>query len=81
MPEFISPGSQDRCVPLTMHFSPGQITFLIIFVATFTIALVWAYRRDRPENKKYYRGAWKVLITLVIVIAAISYILKNLRVN
>ncbi|HLG01962.1 MAG TPA: hypothetical protein VI731_00105 [Bacteroidia bacterium] len=62
-----------------MNLSPGQISFAIGFAAVFIIAIVWAYKMDRPVNKKYYHGVWKVLITMIIVIAAISFILKNLR--
>jgi hypothetical protein len=62
-----------------MHFSNGQIAFVIAFIAAFIIALVWAYRRDRPVNSKHYKATWKVLITLIIVITSISLILRYLR--
>ncbi|HEU4717039.1 MAG TPA: hypothetical protein VFU15_04370, partial [Bacteroidia bacterium] len=61
-----------------MHFSPGQISFAIFFIAVFAISLVWAYRRDKPTDRKYYVGVWKVLISLAIAIATVSFILKNL---
>ncbi|MBI3509373.1 MAG: hypothetical protein HY064_01825 [Bacteroidetes bacterium] len=64
-----------------MHFSQGQIAFVIFFISVFTIALIWSYRKDKTTNRRNYSGVWKVLITIIIVIAAISYILKNLRVH
>jgi len=64
-----------------MHFSHGQISFIIFFVAVFAIALTWSYRRDKPVNKRYFGGAWKILVTMAIVLAVISFILKNLRVH
>ena len=62
-----------------MHFSHGQISFIVFFVAVFSIALIWAYKKDRPTNSRYYHGTWKILLTVIIVFAVISYILKNLR--
>lgn len=64
-----------------MHFSQGQINFIIFFVAAFAIALVWSYRKDRAEDKKQYSGVWKVLISVIIIFAALSFILKNLRIH
>lgn len=63
----------------SMHFSHGQISFIIAFVTAFAVALIWAYRKDRTANKKNYSGVWKVLISLILIFAALSYILKNLR--
>ncbi len=62
-----------------MPFSQGQILFVIVFLAAFAIALVWAYRKDRSTNKSYFSGSWKVLITLIIILATLSYILKSLH--
>jgi hypothetical protein len=62
-----------------MHFSQGQIIFIIVFVAGFAIALTWAYRRDRATNKKHFSGTWKVLITVIIVLAALSWILRLIQ--
>ena len=62
-----------------MPFSQGQILFVIVFLAAFAIALVWAYRKERSTNKRYFSGSWKVLITLIIILATLSYILKSLH--
>jgi heme/copper-type cytochrome/quinol oxidase subunit 2 len=62
-----------------MHFSTGQISFIIFFILVFVLSLIWSYRKDKGTNKKYYGGAWKVLISLILILAAVSFILKNLR--
>lgn len=62
-----------------MHFSSGQIAFIIVFVAGFVIALTWAYRRDKGTNKKHFSGTWKILITVIVIMAAISLILRTLH--
>ncbi|MCA6361999.1 MAG: hypothetical protein IM638_03115 [Bacteroidetes bacterium] len=60
-------------------FSTGQITFIFVFVAMFAAALVWAYRSDRSDNRKHYRGVWKILIAVVLILGAMTYILRILR--
>ncbi|HTL80466.1 MAG TPA: hypothetical protein VL651_02110 [Bacteroidia bacterium] len=62
-----------------MHFSQGQIYFVIFFVCAFTLALIWSYRKDKDTNKKNYTGVWKVLLTVIVVLATLSFILKNMR--
>jgi len=62
-----------------MHFSEGQIAFVIFFVTVFAIALVWAYKKDRPTNRKYYTGTWKVFVTIVLVFSAVSFILRHIH--
>lgn len=60
-------------------FSAGQITFIFAFVAVFTAALIWSYRRDRSDNRKHYTGVWKILIAVVLIIGLMTYILRILR--
>jgi hypothetical protein len=60
-------------------FSAGQITFIFVFVGLFAGALVWAYRRDRTDNRKHYTGVWKILIAVILIMGIMTYILRLLR--
>ena len=60
-------------------FSTGQIIFIFVFVALFAMALVWAYRSDRSDNRKHYSGVWKILIIVLLILGAMTYILRLLR--
>lgn len=59
-----------------MKFTPGQIAFVIFFVLIFVGAQIWSYRKDKTTNRKYYSGAWKVLIALVAVLVSLFFIMK-----
>lgn len=52
---------------------------MIVFVIGFAIALVWAYRSDRKDIRKHYPGAWKVIIMIAVILAAMVYILRLIR--
>jgi len=55
-------------------FSQGQITFGILFAIAFTVALIFAYRKDFKLHKKYYKGSIWVLIAFIAFIAMIASI-------
>lgn len=59
-----------------MKFSAGQIAFVVFFVAIFIVAQIWSYGKDKTTNRKYYSGAWKVLIALIAVMVSLFYIMK-----
>ena len=59
-----------------MKFNPGQIAFVVFFVVVFVVAQIWSYRKDKSTNRKYYSGAWKVLIALIAVLVSLFYIMK-----
>ena len=46
-------------------FSKEQIIFGILFVIAFTIALVYAYRKDLNLHKRYYKGSIWVLVAII----------------
>jgi F0F1-type ATP synthase assembly protein I len=48
-----------------MKFSSGQIGFIIFFIVTFVVGLIWAYSKDKIINSKYYPGAWKMIIYVI----------------
>ncbi|MEW6468568.1 MAG: hypothetical protein AB1458_06570 [Bacteroidota bacterium] len=50
-----------------MHFSTGQIIFAVAFFIAFVAAMFWAYRKDLPVSRAYYKGVWVVLVALVLL--------------
>ncbi|GAB4136498.1 MAG: hypothetical protein Fur0041_11000 [Bacteroidia bacterium] len=49
-----------------MQFTKGQIIFAVLFAITFIIAVSWSYLKDKTENRKYFKGAGKILLYVVI---------------
>ena len=61
-------------------FSKEQIIFGILFVIAFTIALVYAYRKDLNLHKRYYKGSIRVLVAFIaflLFIVAIKFVFTN----
>jgi len=44
-----------------MPFSNEQKIFALIFLISFIITMIWAYRSDAKVNKLYYKNVWRVL--------------------
>lgn len=59
-----------------MKFTAGQIAFVIFFVLVFITAQIWSYRKDKSTNRKYYSGAWKVLLGLIAVLVSLFYVMR-----
>ncbi|NVJ89307.1 MAG: hypothetical protein HWD82_07690 [Flavobacteriaceae bacterium] len=60
---------------LNAFFSTGRIIFIIFFVTVFTALIVWSYRKDIKNHKRYYKNAGKkvmlyggIIITIFIAI-------------
>jgi hypothetical protein len=63
-----------------MHFSQGQIIFSICFAVTFILGLIWAYRKDKVVDQKYFKGvAPKLILTIILVYSTIFLIIKLLH--
>ncbi len=61
-------------------FSKEQIIFGILFVIAFTIALVYAYRKDLNLHKRYFKGSIWVLVAFIaflLFIVAIKFVFTN----
>tara|TARA_X000000950_G_scaffold257562_1_gene324180 strand:+ start:670 stop:858 length:189 start_codon:yes stop_codon:yes gene_type:complete len=58
-------------------FSPGQLAFAIFFVITFTIIIIYTYRKDLKFLKNTYKGVHWVLIGF-IVFFSLLLVLKKL---
>lgn len=60
-----------------MAFSDQQLTFALVFLILFVIAISFAYYKDIKQNKWYTKGSWKVLL-LVISILTFFYLVVRL---
>ena len=61
-------------------FSTGQLIFAIIFAVVFIVIIVFSYRKDIKQHKKYYKGSIWVLvgfIVFVLLLMAIKTYLKG----
>jgi hypothetical protein len=49
-------------------FSQGQLVFGLIFLISFIIAMVFAYKKDAVLHQFFYKGNYKILIGFGIFI-------------
>jgi uncharacterized membrane protein len=57
-------------------FTSGRIAFVIFFVVTFVVGLIWAYRKDSALHKTHFRKSYKVLLALIGFIGLMFLIVK-----
>jgi hypothetical protein len=62
-----------------MPFSSGQKTFALIFIAAFSLLMLWAYKKDSVITKAYYKNAWLILIVLVLIVLALVGLVRITR--
>tara|TARA_B100001173_G_scaffold311343_1_gene328318 strand:- start:567 stop:761 length:195 start_codon:yes stop_codon:yes gene_type:complete len=62
-----------------MLFTEGRIVFALCFLAVFTIAIVWSYRKDKSERAINYKGSTKIVITIFILLALLVSLTKVLK--
>jgi cytochrome bd-type quinol oxidase subunit 1 len=55
-------------------FSKGQLIFAGIFLISFIIAAIYAYRGDKNLHRKFYKGSYKVLIAFILFIISLFII-------
>jgi hypothetical protein len=55
-------------------FSTGQLIFACLFLITFVIAMVYAYRKDVKVHREFYKGSFKILIAFSIFIGILFFI-------
>ncbi|MDG1040713.1 MAG: hypothetical protein P8H13_03480 [Polaribacter sp.] len=56
-------------------FTKGQLIFAVFFVVSFVILMIWSYRKDIINHKKYYKNtALKVGFWMLIAIFLFSAI-------
>lgn len=62
-----------------MPFSKGQKIFALIFLISFIVTMIWAYRSDTKINKMHYKNVWKVLVSMIIILSAVVLLVKILH--
>lgn len=60
-----------------MPFSKGQKIFALIFMISFAIMLIMAYRSDLKSIKIYYKNVWKTLLAIAIILGLLVYLVKK----
>ncbi len=58
--------------------STGRIIFSILFVLVFGVVLFFQYRGQREFHRKYFKGAWWVIVAFalfVLLLFAFKYFL------
>ena len=57
-------------------FTKGRIAFMVFFVLSFVIALIWAYRKDSALHKIHFSKSYKVLLALIGFVTLLFLIVK-----
>lgn len=55
-------------------FTTGQWIFAGLFLFTFIIAAIYAYKGDKVLHAKFYKGSYKVLIVFLLFIGMLFII-------
>ncbi|MBI4931343.1 MAG: hypothetical protein HY841_11310 [Bacteroidetes bacterium] len=59
-----------------MPLSKGQKIVALVFLISFIITMIWAYRSDARINKMFYKNVWVVLISVLLIFGAIIVLIK-----
>jgi cytochrome bd-type quinol oxidase subunit 2 len=57
-------------------FTTGRLAFIVFFVVTFVVALVWAYGKDRNVNQQHFKRPYLILITIIAIFSALFLFVK-----
>ncbi len=49
-------------------FTTGRIIFSVFFIVAFTIAMFFAYVKDKKHQKYYYKNVWIVAVGILLTI-------------
>ena len=56
-------------------FTNGQLIFAVFFIIAFIFLMIWSYRKDIKNHKKYYKNtALKVALWLIFTVVIFSAI-------
>lgn len=50
-------------------FTSGRIVFTLIFIAIFIGGMIWAYRKDMKQVRKWFPRPWLILLALLAILA------------
>lgn len=63
---------------LAIEFTTGRITFSVLFVIVFVLAMVFSYKKDAINNKKYYKYAPLFVAIGILVTLGLLFLSKYL---
>ena len=63
---------------LGAYFTTGRIIFMIFFITSFIALMVYSYRKDVKNHKRYYKGAVKKVIIYGGLIIAVFIAIRFL---
>ncbi|MFQ3351263.1 MAG: cytochrome bd-type quinol oxidase subunit 1 [Candidatus Marivariicella framensis] len=55
-------------------FSTGQLIFAACFVVVFTFIIIYSYRKDRKDQKEYFKGSFKIILFMIGLIFSLFLI-------
>lgn len=62
-------------------FTPGRIVFASIFVIAFIILMIYSYKKDAKNNKKYYKNAAIYvtigILSLIVLLFLAKFLIKG----
>jgi preprotein translocase subunit YajC len=62
---------------LSTYFTTGRIIFMIFFITAFIALMIYSYRKDLKNHKRYYKDAGKKVLIYggltVIIFMAIRF--------
>ncbi|MFT6749449.1 MAG: preprotein translocase subunit YajC [Flavobacterium sp.] len=62
---------------LSTYFTTGRIIFMIFFIVAFIALMIYSYRKDLNNHKRYYKNAGKKVLIYggltVIIFMAIRF--------
>jgi preprotein translocase subunit YajC len=62
---------------LSTYFTTGRIIFMIFFMVAFIALMIYSYRKDLNNHKRYYKNAGKKVLIYggltVIIFMAIRF--------
>ena len=62
-----------------MLFTKGQKIFALVFIISFIVMLIAAYRSDAKVYKAYYKNVWVILVSMILILAALVVLIKILH--
>jgi hypothetical protein len=58
-------------------FTTGKLVFAIGFTIVFVLGMIWSYKKDSFSNKIHFKGAFKVLITIILTMLVLFIFVKT----
>jgi len=64
---------------LALPFTRNQNIFAVVFLLSFILLMVWAYKSDSKTNKKFFKNVWIVLVVFIAILIILFALIKILH--